>query len=887
MTNSAIIDFDGERSRHGELVGRLNVLQRLLGWLTGDQSGSTRWVLLLGSPGMGKSAIVNRLLDLLPGPASYHFIRRGIDNWDRPDSVVQNLCGRIVRQFPEVAGAHSPSEPHLGELLRQVSKICLVPDNRRLVLVIDGLDEVATDSAGKNPLPRFLPRFVPAGVVVLCASRPMHTHLDWITSMDHVRTLDLDKEEWAPSNIAVTRELCALRANRISPPLSAEVIEAVVNIAQGNALHAGRLCEWLDGQPASRRTASEITQGLTDLLRRLWSDFDRLDGPRGELVRRGLGIACAAREALPAYLFGELIGDESKSAGEELLRATRHLLREEPAKWHGGVPGYRLYHEHLREVFVERIGGGSLRDHHRRFLEVLARWSPGDRDPIRRAYSVRHAVAHQMAAGDVDAAQRLCLDTGYLDAKCRETDVVAVEREMEAVIAASEDDGSLDLTAILAAVRAEAGRITAHPRMLPALLYNRLRSSGWSAQRIEDVLTFESGRLPMRLKHGVRLGPTPLRTLRGHEKPIVAGIIAPDGLHALSASADRSLRYWALASGDVLGTMQGHEDELTACALTGDGRTAISTSIDATVRLWDVPSGRSIAVLDNGGEGATACAVTPDGRFVVAGSVRGGLRRWDRESPGCGAALDGHGDYVTACIVTPKRQILTASRDGSVRVWDLESGACLHALAVGVDSTARGSEARWITAIATLLGGKHVVAAAGDGSLSRWEVGSGRCLQRFGAGHGRVDALSVLHGGSHLLCGMADGTLAVWDFAAEQRVLRIPAHAAAVSACAVTPDGQRVLSASSDRSLRLWELGSAESLVSQDGHTAPVTACAVTPDGRLAVSSSEDRSLKVWDVETGECRVTLARARRSGNGVRRSPAMGGRCLGRSGRSAIA
>lgn len=858
----ARFDFEEERFRHGQLFGREDVLDRLSAWLVGEQALHRGWVLLMGSPGVGKSAIVNRLLETLPGPAPHHFIRRGNEGWDRPEAVVQSLCDQIEQLFPEKASAELPSEVRLGDLLKRVSKNHLVPREERLIVLIDGLDEAASDSATKNPLPRFLPRGLPQGIVILCASRPMHPHLEWFAQLDRVHRIDLDHLNWATSNEAACRAFWAHHAPRFEPPLDAAFVEEAVRRAEGNLLHAIRLRDWLEDQPPERRLAVNIPQGLSGFLTQIWINLRELDGARLALVMKGLGFACAAREALPAYLFGELFGGSTTSEGEEFLRVTRPFLLEEPAQWHSGKTAYRPFHEYFRASIVEQIGDRAFRAYHRLVEKALAPWPPDARDPARRLYALRHAVAHRIEAGDLDRARRLCADVGYLEAKCEELGVPAIERDIEAAIRALGGTASLDLAAVLAAVIAEASRLHDHPGSLPALLYNRLRCAGWSAARIERVLRFDGDLPPLRLLHGVRLGPTLLRAFVGHDKPITACVATPDGSHILSASADHTLRLWALGSGECVAVLRGHKDELTSCAITPDGKTAISTAIDATVRLWDLASRRCIDTLDNDGRWATTCAVTPDGQRLVVGSDNGAITIWDLASRRRVGALAGHSDYVTACLVTPLGQLVSASRDRDVRVWDLVSGDCEHTLARPASTSSlalRGAEEQgWITALALLPGGKHVIATAGDGAICRWDLASGQRFQYFGAGQGRVDACALLHEGRHLLCGMADGTLVVWDLTAEQRVCCLPAHAGSVSAGAATRDGRRIFSASSDRTIRLWELGGPESL-SQDGHAAPVTACALTADGRTAVSASEDRTLKVWDVTTGACRVTLER----------------------------
>jgi len=70
--------------------------------------------------------------------------------------------------------------------------------------------------------------------------------------------------------------------------------------------------------------------------------------------------------------------------------------------------------------------------------------------------------------------------------------------------------------------------------------------------------------------------------------------------------------------------------------------------------------------------------VTPDGRRMVSASDDGTLKVWDLASGRAEATLQGHADRVTACAVTPDgRRVVSGSWDHTLKVWDVQAGTCI------------------------------------------------------------------------------------------------------------------------------------------------------------------------------------------------------------------
>jgi WD40 repeat protein len=151
-----------------------------------------------------------------------------------------------------------------------------------------------------------------------------------------------------------------------------------------------------------------------------------------------------------------------------------------------------------------------------------------------------------------------------------------------------------------------------------------------------------------------------------------------------------------------------------------------------------------------------------------------------------------------------------------------------------------------ITALAALRDGR-VITASRDRTLRVWNI-----LERVGERHsldghsGPVTALTVLPDG-RVVSGSADCTLRVWDPALGGTPTVLEGHKAPVTAVVALPDG-RVVSGSEDCTLRIWDLAGNGISKVLEGHTAKVTTVAVLPDGRV-ISGSDDCTLRVWNEE--------------------------------------
>ena len=590
------LDYSIERQRHEGFVGREAVLAELERSLVGGETD--HWVVVIGGPGMGKSAILAAWLagrEAAGAVVPHHFIRRGQYGWDEPATIVRSLAAQVEASYPAQRDPEARQESRLIDLLTRVSVRELVPRGGHLVLMLDGLDEYDAPAGTYDPLAGFLPHALPRGVRLLCASRPRHPYLDALEARHGVLTrLDLDDPAAADDNNATVRAFW----RREAVPLGLDdrfVAEAVAR-ADGNLQHAAMLRKHLESVAPAQRRVEVIPRGLKSLLTMLWRRV-----ANDTIVARGLGILCAAREPLSLDELGEVAGWEDVAQRQAFLQTARELLVE--TRREDGLAEYRLHHDSIRAYVVEQLGPVAVRGHHAALAHRLATW-PTPADAPARRYALRYALSHRTEAGDLASVGQLAGDFGFLEAKCHQLGVHDVEADVARAAERCGTQGAeaicRDLGDLSRALARESHWLQGEPAALAGQLWNRLRRMGWSAKDLDRRVRLPAGSTAfVRVRHVVsRESPALFRDLVGHHEGVSGCAVTPDGRRVVSASSDKTLKVWDLNTGRVLATLEGHTRGVRSCAISPDGKHVVSASADKTLKLWDLDAGRVVMTLE-------------------------------------------------------------------------------------------------------------------------------------------------------------------------------------------------------------------------------------------------------------------------------------------------
>jgi len=131
---------------------------------------------------------------------------------------------------------------------------------------------------------------------------------------------------------------------------------------------------------------------------------------------------------------------------------------------------------------------------------------------------------------------------------------------------------------------------------------------------------------PPRSGGPVEAAPAPLSRVRfvpqvGHASGVRWLALRPDGVTAVSAGNDATVKLWSVPDAALLRTFSV-PGLIREVALGGDGRTVVVGTVDGGVYLWDSDRGEEVGRLQHGGEVDSVTALPASDAVVVVGASK-------------------------------------------------------------------------------------------------------------------------------------------------------------------------------------------------------------------------------------------------------------------------
>jgi WD40 repeat protein len=233
-----------------------------------------------------------------------------------------------------------------------------------------------------------------------------------------------------------------------------------------------------------------------------------------------------------------------------------------------------------------------------------------------------------------------------------------------------------------------------------------------------------------------------------------------------------------------------------------------------------------------------------DGRQVVTASDDNTVRVWDVQSGQLVTAPLKHNSVVRhAAFSSGGRWLVTATCGNTARVWDAQSGQ-------PVTPPLKHNSIVFYAAFSP--DGRRVVTASGDHTARVWNAQSGQPVTAPLKHNGRVWHVVFSPDGGRVLTTSDDRTARVWDAQSGQPVTGPLKHNSGHYHAVFSPDGGRVLTASDDRTARVWDAQSGQPVTGPLKHNVLVWHAAFSPDGQRIVTASGDQTARVWDAQSGQ-----------------------------------
>lgn len=316
-------------------------------------------------------------------------------------------------------------------------------------------------------------------------------------------------------------------------------------------------------------------------------------------------------------------------------------------------------------------------------------------------------------------------------------------------------------------------------------------------------------------------------------------------------------------------TFTGHRGVVNAVAFHPKFSVLASCSEDGTIKIWDWELGE----LEKTIKAHTKEVLDVDFSALYLASCSSDLtiKLWDPTSEYDNTKiLTGHDHTISSVrFVSSGSHLISASRDKSIRIWEVKTGYCTRTILGHLD---------WVKCVAPSLDGQYILSAGRDHTARIASMATGETRLVFSGHENVIDTVAIappeaseyLHsiqgydsappplsglGQSfeYVATGSRDKTIKIWSCRGEL-VVTLVGHDNWVRGLAFHPAGKYLLSVADDKTIRCWDLSQQGRCVKtiKDAHDHFVTCLRWAPSGDnnslrcVIATGSVEKDVRIW-----------------------------------------